>query len=305
MLVHRSAPKPDFMPPGLRYSPLHVLPRFAEPFPRAPPPMFFIAFVRRISLVAGLIVACATLAYAGRGGTGLEECGRARNATPPQPPRPVATTLSDDLPTLVRNSTLAASATTTHAEVGTSTPRSTLPLPFDHRNDKRERGRATPPSASLHVHRPITNRSKSAIRSTPATPGMGLLLRFGTSAGREISLNTDHLSHAPLALRPGRAPPRGSPCAAGSPELHPLARAVASGSTFAGRPTSTGALAFAHTATETFHRPWARALACRASDAGFAAGRPASGEELLHRSRASRLKGTAARPDTPFGGFTA
>ncbi|HTR96948.1 MAG TPA: hypothetical protein VMH61_03515 [Candidatus Acidoferrales bacterium] len=256
--------------------------------------MFLIAIVRRFSLVVGLIVACATLAYAGRAATTLEECcGHARGT--PTPSRGMSTKLADDQPGWIAHTATAAETTSTHFDPG-ATPRTTLPLPADSHGRKHDHGRAMP-NASVQVHRPATSRSKSMIRSTPATPGMGLLLRFGTSAGREISLEINNLSHAPIAPRPGRAPPRAAPLAVGAPTALPADAA----SLFAGRRALLGAPA--SLLARSFRAP--RASAKNVGVFTLAGVGSPNAQESTTGSGTDRMKGAAACPCMPFGGRTA
>jgi hypothetical protein len=70
-------------------------------------------------------------------------------------------------------------------------------------------------------------RGKGSVRNTPATPGMGLLLRFGTNAGQEISFLADPILPRCSDFISGRAPPRAgpspNPAPAALPSDHPLA----------------------------------------------------------------------------------
>ncbi len=78
----------------------------------------------------------------------------------------------------------------------------------DHRNEKRENHRATP-SPLVKAQRPSSQRSKSAGRNTPATPGMGQLLRMGSGTKSDLTM----LEHTPAShhmdLSSDRGPPAG------------------------------------------------------------------------------------------------
>jgi len=95
----------------------------------------------------------------------------------------------------------------------------------DHRTERRDAGRQVP-GPTAHLHRPVTHRSKTPERNTPATPGMGLLLRISAGDSHELSALIDDPSAAPAHLRRGRAPP----CTPASFDLarDPIACAAAS-----------------------------------------------------------------------------
>jgi hypothetical protein len=164
------------------------------------------AFFRTIGTTLAFL-ACASLAVAG-GGTSLDEAQHA-HATPvvhaTLPPAAHAP-IGDDAPGCPHGLARANNAHPARADFGAATGHATLPAAPDHRAEKREHGRPAP-TTSLHAHRPLTQRSKGSLRNTPATPGMGLLLRMSTSAGRELSSLIDGVPCAPSTMRSGRAPP--------------------------------------------------------------------------------------------------
>jgi hypothetical protein len=175
------------------------------------------------------LLACASLAFAGAGVSlddRAHEPAAAAHATPPVTTLPAAA--FEDAPGLTHGSAHGAPALRLDAASGA--PRAPQVPASDHRADKREHGRPVP-STALHVHRPATQRSKGSLRNSPATPGMGLLLRMGTGAGRELSLFLDDVPSALSSMRSGRAPPRAA--AYPTQARDPIASAAASAPRFA------------------------------------------------------------------------
>jgi hypothetical protein len=259
--------------------------------------------VRRLLVASALLFGSAVLAHAGNG-TCYEDCTRGRTtvSTAATSGHTATRLTPEDSPGLP-----VASSPTSSARAGSLAPAtlphaSTPPLPAspDHRSEKRERGRA-PVGTTVNSHRPATQRSKGAVRNTPATPGMGMLLRMGASAGREISMITDVRPQSDLGCQRGRAPPRGDHTSNLEPALPPFGSPLAA--TPARHPLTAGApeLPIRHRLIAAAP-PSPGACAC----AAFVANGPdALPMERLARSCAVRLKGAAARSFLPFGGFTA
>ena len=178
------------------------------------------AAIRTIGTTLALI-ACASMAIAG-GGMSLDESARTPTAAAPKHTSPPASASHSpasseaapgypgSAPHVSSTATRTAAKPATRVEIAPAAPRPSMPPTDSHRADKREHGR-TAPCTSLNRHRPPSSRSRDLLRNTPATPGMGLLLRMGTGAGRELSLLLDGITCAPSALRSGRAPPRAGP----------------------------------------------------------------------------------------------
>ncbi len=276
--------------------------------------MQVLAFVRRACVVAALAATCAPLAYAGRGGATLDEPAHVRALAPTPAPHASQARAHGRTGVTLEEPALPAPVPATSTERSTTVtdfapsqaPEHSLPAGgSEHHGDKHERAKAATGSAA-HVHRPLTQRSKGASRNAPATPGMGLLLRIGATSEREISLLFDNYTHAPIAPRSGRAPPRSellarlapaaSPCASPSAAIVPSAR-----------PLHRGAL-------NPPVLPFGSVLAC--VPAGERA-RPCEHAlwadvdrvtPILSRLRlvhARRSKGVVACPIAPFGGRTA
>jgi hypothetical protein len=263
--------------------------------------MMFLAFARRTLALVALLAAFVATAHADRGATLLDESQHAR----------------------VPASLVGQSASAHHAPsecgscVGSPSARNVPPASFSpaaaphapgpaapaRPAEKREHARTSTPATVLHTHRPTAQRSKSAARNTPATPGMGTLLRFGAAAGREISvlidcekqtLSTRHSGRAPPAGR-GNAPhasalpPFGSPTAA-----IPFARHELPGAACPAAPTSRP---FERSAPRESDRDPARRAPSVDGNAP-----PALRSGASDHPRAARVKGATACSLTPFGG---
>jgi hypothetical protein len=260
------------------------------------------------------LLAGASMAIAG-GGLSLDEHPRApapaTRANPPAVATPASA--SDDAPRLSHaavRGTFGPARTTQppalRADGVPVTQRTPQAPAGDHRTDKQERGRPAP-STVVHAHRPGAQRAKGAMRSSPATPGMGLLLRMGTGAGRELSLLLDDVPYAPSTMRAGRAPPRAGPhstlardpiaCAAAPAPRFVTPQPVPPGVT---PPTSSVACAF-QSADPPRECTCARATCLTAPRSQPS---PALPMERIPCSRAARLKGAAACIVLPFGGFS-
>ncbi len=256
---------------------------------------------RRSLALAFALLAGAAVAWAG-GGTSFEEGTHTRTphaspassvSAPTPAPTPAHLSPTDDPP-------LTAPRAPQASRVERATPsRSALPATPapDRHSEKRERGR-TPNSATLRVHRPVTQRSKGAVRSMPATPGMGGLLRIGAGQGRELSFRMLDANSAPSTLLAGRAPPRG-----------PTSFETSRASAFV-PPDSPACVPSA--APPDPQTPTNASTACVRTAVAFACppastpGVPGNDSALLERnsrSRADRLKGAIACTNTPFGGF--
>jgi hypothetical protein len=165
-------------------------------------------------MIAAVLLSSAAVAHAGRrGGTALEDPAHARaNVPAARPAAPAARggACDDDSPCLRPCAPESRGGAAAHPELDRTPGRAAQPASSDQRAEKRERGR-TAPTGVEQSHRPPALRGKATVRSMPATPGMGLLLRFGTHAGLEISLNSDDVRLPVLSMRSGRAPPRAGP----------------------------------------------------------------------------------------------
>jgi hypothetical protein len=263
------------------------------------------AAIRTIGTTLALL-ACASMAIAG-GSMSLEPSARAHaptasRLTSPPASAAVSPASSEEAPGYPASAPHVSSAATrpatkpaTHVEIAPTAPRPAAPPVDSHREDKREHGRAAP-STSLNRHRPATPRSKDSLRNMPATPGMGMLLRMGTGAGRELSLLLDGITCAPSALRSGRAPPRAGPhstlardpiaCAADLCSATVTPPSTPAGVTLPTRPTP--GFPFADRS-----RGWssARVTCPAATPAGF---QLALFPERIHCSRAERFEGAPA-----------
>lgn len=62
------------------------------------------------------------------------------------------------------------------------------PLPADRPADRRAPHKRTP-GTTVRSAPPPAQRAKAGPRQLPATPGMGTLLRFGITVGKEVSWN--------------------------------------------------------------------------------------------------------------------
>ena len=266
--------------------------------------MKYSAAIRTIGTTLALI-ACASMAIAG-GGMSLDESARAHTAAPRHTSPPASVSHSPasseeapgypgSAPHVSSTATRTVAKPATHVEIAPAAPRPSMPPPDNHGADKREHGR-TPPGTSLNQHRPTSSRSRDLLRKTPATPGMGLLLRMGTGAGRELSLLPDGITCSPSALRSGRAPPRASP--------HPIfardriACAADLRSATVTPPSTPAGVTLPTHHTSGFRsdgRPhgWtiARALPAPASRTGY---RPTLFPERIHCSHAERFEGATA-----------
>ncbi len=269
----------------------------------------------RAIVIAVVLASSARLASAARAdGTLLDESARAHApASPahlvPAPAAHAAPCCDDDAPTL-RSTAAPRCSTLVHIDAARAASRPSLPATPDHRGEKRERGRATT-SGTAQVHRPQAQRLKGQVRNTPATPGMGLLLRFGTNAGREISMNVDDLCHAPTSSRSGRAPPRAGPSSnlalASSPRaqhLAPHARALRPESLEGVQPSPTDDTSNPDRPAPSSARPATASAPIERAAHDDAS--PDIQTERLPGSRAVRSKGASAcLTPPPFGGFIA
>ena len=187
------------------------------------PPMNRVATA--LTMIALALLAGVSLVLAA-GGTNPDENAHARRThTPTTHATPSAP--CDDAPcTVTRTAPRASSVTTTSTSVVSPVaPRAPqAPAPAPDRRDKDESGRQAP-ATGAHLHRPVSHRAKASVRSAPATPGMGFLLRIGTGAGPELSLLLEDVPCTPLTLRAGRAPPRGPTTL--NPARDPIACAAA------------------------------------------------------------------------------
>jgi len=274
--------------------------------------MQVLAFARRAVVLTAVIAVCTPFAHAGRGGTSIDETAHAHPGAPPP-----AAHMSAARPLVRAGALIEEPVAPPSAPVATADHSSTAQelapgqgehgLPAnnsEHRNDKHERGRATPNTTS-HVHRPLTQRSKGASRNAPATPGMGLLLRIGTTAEREISLLYDNFTHAPIAPRSGRAPPCVTSLACLVPASPPAAAPV-SAPCLGARPVPRAAASASNPSCATAAPARARARACPPARPALAPWtRPAGSFPRLCLVHACRSKGVAACPTPPFGGLTA
>jgi len=135
----------------------------------------------------------------------------------------VAAGCTDDMPVVTSRCAPACSTATHHADLRVTPASAPLPMPApDHRGEKREHGKTTT-GVALKTQRPTTQRSKGNVRNAPATPGMGMLLRMGASAGREISYRIDLIPNEPLEHISGRAPPRATALTHFAPASPPCA----------------------------------------------------------------------------------
>jgi hypothetical protein len=173
----------------------------------------------RVVLVAVTLVACATRLVAAPTTPPEDAVNGATHSTRHVAPAPAPShaNLPDETPCPTVRPMRAAPAPAPHApaspSVNAAAPSqgSTSHAPAsESRGERREAARPVP-NAGGHLQRPSGARAKSTVRSSPATPGMGLLLRIGTSAGRELSWLQDDFVPSSSAPRSGRAPPRASP----------------------------------------------------------------------------------------------
>lgn len=142
-------------------------------------------FVHRLALAAGLAAIMAAPALAQR-------C--TSSATDDPNPRAVRTAV--------------AAAVTTAPKPGLAAP--SKPSPVQPATPIRDdHHKATP---AIKTPRPVS-RAKAATPHSPATPGMGSLLRWTTGAGRDMSFLFDHdrADHRGDHIIAGRAPPRAGP----------------------------------------------------------------------------------------------
>lgn len=266
----------------------------------------FAVTCRAIAIAAVLLSGALSAHAARRSGTALDDASHA--STPlarPAAVAPHAASSDDDAPCLKPCPSSTSSTQTSRLDANRTTPRPTMPASSDARGEKRERGRTTP-NGIAQVHRPAAQRTRGHVRNTPATPGMGLLLRFGTNAGQEISLNADDSGFSPASVRSGRAPPRAGPHSTFAPAALPRCFALATPSR-AQRPTPPAGAPQQISTTTTddrfaprrFRVPAVHAsgmtAALAASFIGFTPGR-------LPRPHAACVKGAAACIPPPFGG---
>ena len=276
--------------------------RLTLPIPGEPdPPMKPLATVRMLIVLATVLVTAASpVRSAQRGGMALDETPHAHApaaaARTPAAPAPHAQPAGDDAPGSPSCTKPNASGAA-HHELGATTPGSTLPAKAERHAEKR--GRTTPANGS-QMHRPQAHRGKSAARGTPATPGMGMLLRIGTNAGREISYRFDVTDAPNLALRSGRAPPRAGPHSHLAPAPQPR------GYNFAVSPRTQRSTRLASAAPSRSDAP-SHPCACRAfaRAPGLSAAvvaLPSFQPEPFYGSHAARSRGEAARFVMPLGG---
>ena len=100
---------------------------------------------------------------------------------------------------------------------------SATPKPSRQEQPARSHQRNAATTNLSRTSRQAPQRSKVNVRNLPATPGMGTLLRVGSTAGREISWIDLGVPSAPWLTRGGRAPPRGPTLATSPPAALPAA----------------------------------------------------------------------------------
>lgn len=262
-----------------------------------------LAAIVRVAAILLALLTCASLSIAARhGGTALEDGGHApapARVIAPAAPRPAPSI--DDAPGTPAVDKGSARTPARHeiAPVAPVDPRAVA-------SGRRDRGRTTANGSRLQ--RPSHHRGKNAAHGAPATPGMGLLLRMSTSAGREISFVDDIVIAPPGRSRSGRAPPRASPPSTLAPASPPRVFTLATSSR---APRS----AFGPNASSNESiddAPCARALAAREP---LTPARPAhardAGVVLTHvpepraGSRTSVRESAAVRSPMPLGGRSA
>lgn len=94
-----------------------------------------------------------------------------------------------------------------HAGVRGDGSRAPLSAP-DHRSEKRENHRATP-SPLIKAQPPTHHRTKNPSRNTPATPGMGQLLRMGSGTETDLTLLEARTPSRHMEVSSDRGPPAG------------------------------------------------------------------------------------------------
>lgn len=262
-----------------------------------------LAAIARVTAILLSLLACASVSIAAhRGGTALEDAGRAAPAARAiAAPSARPASAPDDAPGAPAVSKVVPTAPAPVAPRHDLAPApASDPRPAGPAN----RGRTAPSTA--RVQRPLSHRGKGQVHGAPATPGMGLLLRMSTGGGREISWIDDVIPHVPSGTRSGRAPPRASPLSNSAPASPPRVLALAI-STRAPRP-STAADApnlETHPDVPALDAPFVCAcvaVRARVQRATVAVTDPTPDPEPIAGSRAALPKGTAARLSTPFGG---
>ncbi len=262
-----------------------------------------LAAIVRVTAILLSLLACASVSIAAhRGGTALEDAGRAAPAAraiaaPSARPAPAP----DDAacaPGVSKVAPAAPAPTAARREIApTPDPRPASPA-------HRDRGRTT--SSSARVQRPMTHRGKGQVHGAPATPGMGLLLRMSTGGGREISWVDDIVPHVPAGPRCGRSPPRGSPLSNSAPASPPRVLALAI-STRALRPSTAADATHLETRPDVTTRHASVACECAVARAcvtrATVTGRESAHDpEPVDGSRAAFAMGSTACSFTPFGG---
>jgi len=267
--------------------------------------MSLTAVIRRTLVVVAVLLSSAALAQAGhRGAMSLDEPVRAHPPAPVLRAAPTSPRASlDDQPTLVRTPVPSVPCTTTvRPDPNRAPARPYLPsLP-----DRRDHRATTGNTARVHV--PPTHRSKGQVRNTPATPGMGLLLRFSANAGSEISMNLDAAARGPSSRHPGRAPPASYGPSTPAPAARPRPATPLAIPSRGPRPGSlSGAMTRFRTPADDLHAAsMPRRAPAPARVAACVQATPAClRTERTTRSRAARMKGAAACLTPPFGGRNA
>lgn len=119
------------------------------------------------------------------------------------------------------NTTAQSVATDVHRSDASRVPLGTP----EHRNEKRENHRATT-SPLVKAQRPTHQRSKSANRNSPATPGMGQLLRMSSGTRTDLTLLDERAIRRPNETGSSRGPPADDDsyrlAQAASPRVHHL-----------------------------------------------------------------------------------
>ena len=175
----------------------------------------------------------------------------------------------------------------THAPLGTP----------DHRNEKRENHRATA-SPLVKAQRPNSQRSKSAGRNTPATPGMGQLLRMGSGTKSDLTMLEQTPAPHHMDLSSDRGPPAGDEPMRLSPATLPRAHHLQ-----APVPAPEPLLPRSEHASQTHPDiPPSSAHACLVRSAMSAAALPET--PLRGGSRDDRAEGAVSQTRSPSGGVT-
>lgn len=259
--------------------------------------------LRRAAICCILSIACVSTAVAARrSNASAEDCGQsapkaaAAASAPAHANAPVALPLvpgEDNAPTVMRNVPLPATPhRTDYSNVpSTDTPGAHTPSPADRPADRRA-PRKSSPASSVRTTRPGVQRAKAPLRQMPATPGMGTLLRFGITVGKEVSWSLEGRHDLMISLDlSGRAPPRAGPHSNSSPAAWPVTQHFADARLTLR--TATHLPASTNSTLETMRRRFvARDFGCvRAAGPG--------------RTNAIRPEGAAAWYVAPSGGSAA